>query len=739
MHGVRTAAAAGCRVVVLTNGCGGLEPGVDAGHAGAHQRPHQPHRRVAAARRDVHRPHRPLLRAAAGAVPRDRAGAGRGRLRAVPRAAVRDPGRGADGRASSAPTSSGMSTALEAIAAREAGLEILGLSLVTNLAAGMTGEPLNHEEVLEAGQGRRRAHGPPARAGGGLAVSADGVDRCSTAPGPGSTTTPTPTRGRARPPARRRGQRRRGRGGRAARRLRRPARVRHRRPARRARARPQPDEPRGRHPRGRRSRRLPAARTAAARCQWSSGYDARHKSDAFARDTAEVMEGAGIHALRAAAPAADAGARVRDPPPRLRGRRDGDREPQPAAGQRLQGLPRRRHPDRAAGRRRDQRRASTRSAPCATCRAATAGRRLDDAVLDGLPRRRRRAGRRRRRRATSRIAYTPMHGVGGDVVLDGPAPRRVPGTARGRRAVRARPRLPDGVVPQPGGAGRDGPRARGGHRGRRRRRHRQRPGRRPLRGRGAHARPRGARRPAYRMLRGDEVGWLLGWWLHERGAARRLRELDRVVVAAVDDGRGLRPRARGDAHRLQVDRAHPRPGLRLRGGARLLRRLRAGGRQGRRERRAARRRDGGGAARRRGARCTTCSTTSRVAHGLHATDQLSVRVDDLSLISRRHGTAARRTADRGRRARGRDVRRPRGRRRRPAAHRRRPAAARARARAWSCARAAPSPSSSATSRSSCRSPPPATRTATTSRPRSCVARPTGSPSSRPAWPPTLGL
>ena len=43
-------------------------------------------------------------------------------------------------------------TALEAIAAREAGLEILGLSLVTNLAAGMTGEPLNHEEVLEAGK-----------------------------------------------------------------------------------------------------------------------------------------------------------------------------------------------------------------------------------------------------------------------------------------------------------------------------------------------------------------------------------------------------------------------------------------------------------------------------------------------------------------------------------------------------------------------------------------------------------
>ena len=46
----------------------------------------------------------------------------------------------------------GMSTVLEAIAAREAGAEVLGISLVTNLAAGMTGEPLNHEEVLQAGR-----------------------------------------------------------------------------------------------------------------------------------------------------------------------------------------------------------------------------------------------------------------------------------------------------------------------------------------------------------------------------------------------------------------------------------------------------------------------------------------------------------------------------------------------------------------------------------------------------------
>ncbi len=46
----------------------------------------------------------------------------------------------------------GMSTTLEAIAARHAGMEVLGISLVTNLAAGISPQPLSHEEVLEAGQ-----------------------------------------------------------------------------------------------------------------------------------------------------------------------------------------------------------------------------------------------------------------------------------------------------------------------------------------------------------------------------------------------------------------------------------------------------------------------------------------------------------------------------------------------------------------------------------------------------------
>lgn len=46
----------------------------------------------------------------------------------------------------------GMSTVHETIAARAAGAEVLGVSLVTNLAAGMTGEPLRHDEVLAAGR-----------------------------------------------------------------------------------------------------------------------------------------------------------------------------------------------------------------------------------------------------------------------------------------------------------------------------------------------------------------------------------------------------------------------------------------------------------------------------------------------------------------------------------------------------------------------------------------------------------
>ncbi len=47
----------------------------------------------------------------------------------------------------------GMSTVPEAIAARHQGMKVLGISCITNLAAGMSDEPINHEDVMNAGAG----------------------------------------------------------------------------------------------------------------------------------------------------------------------------------------------------------------------------------------------------------------------------------------------------------------------------------------------------------------------------------------------------------------------------------------------------------------------------------------------------------------------------------------------------------------------------------------------------------
>jgi purine-nucleoside phosphorylase len=151
VHGVRTAAAAGCRAVVLTNGCGGLRetwgPGTPVlirDHInltatspieGAHFV-------------DLTDLYSPRLRALCRSVD---PGFDEGVYVQFPGPHYETPAEikmvrviGGD--------LVGMSTTLEAIAAREAGLEVLGISLVTNLAAGITGEPLDHAEVLEAGR-----------------------------------------------------------------------------------------------------------------------------------------------------------------------------------------------------------------------------------------------------------------------------------------------------------------------------------------------------------------------------------------------------------------------------------------------------------------------------------------------------------------------------------------------------------------------------------------------------------
>jgi len=151
VHGVRTATAAGASTVVLTNGCGGLNPDWGPGTV------------------VVIRDHLNLTGASPLLGPRfvDLTTTYAPRLRA--RARTVDPGLpegvyvqfGGPQYETPAEVAMaarlggdlvGMSTALEAIALREAGAEVLGLSLVTNLAAGIAPEPLDHAEVLAAGR-----------------------------------------------------------------------------------------------------------------------------------------------------------------------------------------------------------------------------------------------------------------------------------------------------------------------------------------------------------------------------------------------------------------------------------------------------------------------------------------------------------------------------------------------------------------------------------------------------------
>lgn len=151
VHGVRTAAAAGCRAIVLTNGCGGLKAGWTPGTP------------VLISDHINLTGQSPIV----GATFVDLTDLYSTRLRELCRQVepsldegvyVQFPGPHYETPAEVRMAGIlggqlvGMSTTLEAIAAREAGMEILGISLVTNLAAGLSGEPLDHAEVLEAGR-----------------------------------------------------------------------------------------------------------------------------------------------------------------------------------------------------------------------------------------------------------------------------------------------------------------------------------------------------------------------------------------------------------------------------------------------------------------------------------------------------------------------------------------------------------------------------------------------------------
>ncbi len=157
VHGVRTAAAAGCGAVILTNAAGGLNPAWPVGQL------------VLIQDQINLSGHSPMV---GPPPPEDQPGrfcdlteAYSSRLR---RLAHSVDSRLADGvyagliggnyetpaeirmLATMGADLVGMSTVLEAVAARHLGLEVLGISLVTNLAAGLSPAPLAHTEVLEA-------------------------------------------------------------------------------------------------------------------------------------------------------------------------------------------------------------------------------------------------------------------------------------------------------------------------------------------------------------------------------------------------------------------------------------------------------------------------------------------------------------------------------------------------------------------------------------------------------------
>jgi purine-nucleoside phosphorylase len=158
VHGVRTAAAAGCTVVVLTNAAGGIRADYQAGqpvlirdHLNLTGRSPltgpPPPAGFGSRFTDLTAVYSPRLRDLARATD---PGLAEGVYAALPGPHYETPAEivmlrtlGAD--------LVGMSTVLEAIAARHLGMEVLALSLVTNPAAGLAGQALDHGEVVATG------------------------------------------------------------------------------------------------------------------------------------------------------------------------------------------------------------------------------------------------------------------------------------------------------------------------------------------------------------------------------------------------------------------------------------------------------------------------------------------------------------------------------------------------------------------------------------------------------------
>ncbi len=154
VHGVRTAIAAGCTTVVLSNAAGGIRSGLQPGQpvlisdhlnlTGCSPLTGLPVADGPSPFTDLSEVYSARLRALARAADPDLA---EGVYAALPGPQYETPAEIRMLRAAGADLV-GMSTALEAIAARHLGAQVLGISLVTNVAAGLSAQKLDHADVL---------------------------------------------------------------------------------------------------------------------------------------------------------------------------------------------------------------------------------------------------------------------------------------------------------------------------------------------------------------------------------------------------------------------------------------------------------------------------------------------------------------------------------------------------------------------------------------------------------------